>query len=193
MVKNKTLWETTYEEYKKVVSTNNYKKNKPSKVKSRNLDKEPMVLLEEYREIQNQIKQLTKRKNHLRRKLTSMGTDPVKHYRSPYYEKPIMLYVLKLKYSCWYIGMSRNVEKRFKAHQKGKTLWTKENPPIEIYEVRDTKLSSDSDAGKLEDELTLEYAKTYGIDKVRGGGYCQRKPKWPKELLEPDLSWITMQ
>lgn len=190
MAKDSTLWEQAYESYKKHKgrSVYNHKVRKP-KPKPK-LEKEPMLLLEEYRDILAQIKELTKRRQQIRKQLRKHGTDPVQYTRSDYFDRPILLYVLELQHGCWYVGMSRNVDRRFKAHQKGKTMWTKEHPPIKIHEVRETGLNSDSEAAKLEDELTLEYARKYGVDQVRGGGYCQRKPIWPTDINEPDLSWI---
>ena len=147
---------------------------------------EPMVLLERYINTLAQIKQLTKEKGPLKKQLEKLGVDPTLHTRSDYFKKPITLYVLKLEDECWYIGMTRNIDKRYKAHKKGKTYWTKEHKPIEVHETRDTELNSDSAASKLEDELTLEYARKFGMDKVRGGGYCQRKPLWPIDMLNVD-------
>ena len=190
MPKDSKLWQQAYESYNKFVPNGKYNKSSLVKAKPK-LSKEPMLLLEEYRDILVQIKKLTVRRQQIRKEMRKHGSDPVKYTRSTYFERPILLYVLKLEHSCWYVGMSRNVDKRFKAHKKGGTIWTKEHTPLEIHEVRETGLTSDSEASKLEDELTFEYARRYGLDVVRGGGFCQRKPHWPKELLEPDLSWIS--
>lgn len=190
MAQDSNIWKQAYESYKIYNPTSKHNtKHQPAKRKPV-LEKEPMQLLEEYRSILEQIKVLTKRRQTIRNQMRKHGQDPVNFTRSTYFDRPILLYALELENNCYYIGMSRNVDRRFKAHQKGKTIWTKENSPIKILEVRETGLTSDSEAAQLEDEMTLEYAKQYGIDKVRGGGYCQRKPVWPKDLLEPDLSWI---
>lgn len=190
MAKDSRLWESAYDSYKKQFPNSKHNKQSRPSVKTIGLSKEPMLLLEEYRQILQDIKNLTKRRQQIRKELNKHGTDPVKYTRSTYFERPILIYVLKLEHGCWYVGMSRNVERRFKAHQKGKTIWTKEHPPVEIYEVRETGLNSDSEASKIEDEITLEYAKQYGVEYVRGGGYCQRKPVWPSSVYEPDLSWV---
>lgn len=141
-----------------------------------------MVLIEEYINLVKQIKELTTRRTKLKKYLEKYSIDPTVYTRSAYFKKPIMLYVLRLEHDCWYIGMSRNVDKRFKSHSKGKAWWTNTHKPIEIFEKRETGLTSDSAASKLEDELTLEFARKYGTDRVRGGGYCQRKPIWPIDL-----------
>jgi predicted GIY-YIG superfamily endonuclease len=94
----------------------------------------------------------------------------------------IKLYALRLEDNCWYIGQSWDVEQRFKRHVKGKgARWTKLHMPIEVAEIRDTKVRIDSEAAKLEDSMTLEYATRYGVEVVRGGGYCQAKPRWPSK------------
>lgn len=184
MAKDSKLWEQSYESYKKRFPKSKHNNKKP-KTRDRQLPKEPMLLLEDYRKILNEIQLLTKKRQRLRTTLRKHGIDPVNYTRSNYFDRPILLYILKLKHNCWYVGMSRNVDRRFKAHLKGATIWTKEHPPIEIVEVRETGLTSDSEASILEDELTIEYARRYGTEYVRGGGYCQRKPKWPELAYEP--------
>lgn len=192
MGKKGKLWQEAYESYSRRFpkSKHNTQKNAPPTKKPK-YSREPMVLYEGYRNVLKELKELTLRKKYLTAELKKHGIDPATHGRSKYYDRPILLYVLKLEDDCWYIGMSRNVDRRYKAHLKGKTLWTGLHKPIEIHEVRETGVSSDSEAGQMEDQLTIEYARQYGTDKVRGGGYCQRKPKWPPELLEPNLGWIT--
>lgn len=190
MARDSRLWEQAYASYEKYVPNSNHNLRHRSAGPVRKRDREPMQLLEEYRSIVKQIQALTKRRKAIQKQMQERGHDPAGYMRSSYFDRPILLYVLRLQDNCWYIGMSRNVDRRFKAHQKGKTIWTKQHPPIEVAEVRETGLTSDSEASRLEDELTLEYARQYGVDRVRGGGYCQRKPIWPPELSEPDLSWI---
>lgn len=189
MAKDSKLWEQAYSSYKQRFPNSKHNKRTNGKIKT-NLEKEPMRLLEEYRDILKQIQVLTKRRQAIRKQMRKHGQDPLKYTRSTYFDRPILLYVLRLEHNCWYIGMSRNVDRRYKAHQKGKTIWTKENKPLSIAEVRETGLTSDSEAAILEDELTIEYARQYGTDKVRGGGYCQRKPVWPAIAYEPDLSYL---
>ena len=102
--------------------------------------------------------------------------------------RPVQLYALRLEDNCWYIGMSYNPVKRFVKHSKGKgAQWTKVHPPIEIHEIRSTKEYIQDNAAKLEDDLTLEYAMKYGSQYVRGGGYCQAKPKWPQMIRDNEI------
>lgn len=97
----------------------------------------------------------------------------------------VKLYALQLEDNCWYVGMSFNVEKRFSKHCKGKgAQWTKLHKPIKIHEIRQTEFYSQDSVARLEDDMTLEYALKHGSDKVRGGGYCQSKPRWPQLIIQ---------
>lgn len=94
--------------------------------------------------------------------------------------RPYMLYVLKLENNCWYVGITRNVENRFKTHRKGVgAMWTKLHKPIKVHETRLIGNVTTSFAANYEDTVTLEYALLHGYDYVRGGGYCQTNPRWP--------------
>ena len=150
---------------------------------------EPMVLREELRQIKEAMKELRRRRIEITRRLQGLE-QPVK-LPTKYVNKLITLYVLELEDGCWYIGCTRNVEKRYRAHSNGKgAQWTRLHKPLTIRETRETGANSDREAALMEDQLTLEYARQYGTEKVRGGGYCQSKPLWPSDLREPDLSWI---
>lgn len=175
------LWEQAYKSYKK-------RPTKPKKqIQITTPRVEPMQLKHEYDKNSKQIKQLLKRNEFIRKKLKKMGEGV--QMRSSYFERPIILYVLKLEGDNWYIGTSRDVERRFKKHVKGSgAQWTKKHAPIEIVQSIDTKTTEESKACKLEDDLTIEYAIKYCAQKVRGGGYSQTKvkPNWPKEVLESE-------
>lgn len=187
MAKDSKLWEQAYASYK--VSVPDYKKTKHYSKTVSNLQAEPVRLMHDIADITKQIRELIAKKKTLQKQLKSMGDyRPIK---SEYFDKPIYLYVLLLETDKWYIGQTRNVDKRFNRHSKGKgAIWTKKYKPIEIVMTRNTNLTSEGEVALLEDELTIEYAKKYGIENVRGGGYCQAKPRWPKEVLELDTSWI---
>lgn len=102
-----------------------------------------------------------------------------------YGDNPWILYALKLENGFWYVGITHNVEKRFKKHLSGVGAnWTALHKPIEIVETRKTVCLMEADASKLEDDMTLEYALKYGSGFVRGGGYCQRKPRWPAVIIQ---------
>lgn len=106
-----------------------------------------------------------------------------------YFDKPFQIYVLKLEDDCWYIGSSRNVNKRFKKHMNGTgSKWTKMHRAISIEQIRPTEALTESEACLLEDQVTIEFALKYCAQKVRGGGFCQVKatPRWPKEVKEAE-------
>lgn len=150
------------------------KKDKPTPVASA----ETFFLQKELRDLQTKIKAHQKRCKAIKNELQKRGARTT---GNPYFNRKIQLYVLQLEDNCWYVGQSRNVEKRFnRFHMKGKGAnWTKLHKPIAIHEIRETNTNVDSEAALLEDKLTLEYAEKYGTAFVRGGGYCQTKPIWP--------------
>lgn len=157
---------------------------------------EPIELAHKISDIQKEIKLLMKTKKKYQVQLKKLvGKRPLQKLGyakvNTYFEKPIFLYALKLEQDYYYIGMSRDPDKRFKRHLKGKgSMWTKEHKPLEIVETRPTHTNDDSEASKMEDVMTLEYAEQYGYNKVRGGGYCQRKPLWPRKS---PTAWIKVQ
>ena len=97
--------------------------------------------------------------------------------------RKVQLYALRLEDNCWYIGMTYDPIKRLARHKTGKgAQWTKVHPPIELFETRETNEYIQDSAAKLEDDMTLEYALKYGTEYVRGGGFCQAKPRWPNTV-----------
>lgn len=80
----------------------------------------------------------------------------------------IILYALRLSGGRYYIGKTRFPVIRIKNHfhEKGAT-WTKIHKPEAVVQI---KLDADR---YDEDKLTKIYMVKYGIDKVRGGSYCQ--------------------
>jgi predicted GIY-YIG superfamily endonuclease len=102
-----------------------------------------------------------------------------KQNKKPKEIKVYQLYALKLANNKYYVGITKNPQRRFNAHYYGKgSWWTTKYKPISIIETRITDTTIESVAAKLEDKMTLEYAKKYGFDNVRGGGYCQKHPNW---------------
>lgn len=78
------------------------------------------------------------------------------------------LYVLKLVQGKWYIGKTKNVERRFYQHLSGEgSKWTQLYKPIKLITTYPIKTQKD------EDDATLFYMRKYGVDNVRGGSYCQ--------------------
>lgn len=83
------------------------------------------------------------------------------------------LYVLSLEDGKYYVGISRNVKKRFDAHRCGEGAeWTKLYKPLKV--ISDTQLAfcSYTKVKPYEDGKTIELMKKYGRHNVRGGIYC---------------------
>jgi len=69
----------------------------------------------------------------------------------------------------WYVGTTRNIERRFNEHKCGKGAeWTKKYEPIEIAHTEKV-----IHALREENEVTFEYMKKYGVENVRGGSYTK--------------------
>jgi predicted GIY-YIG superfamily endonuclease len=86
----------------------------------------------------------------------------------------IKIYVLKLENNKFYVGQSKNIDKRFSMHVKGKQSsdWTKLNRPIEIIYTLETNFTEIHEAMTLENYTTIKFMKQYGWRNVRGGDYC---------------------
>lgn len=175
------LWEEAY------AAKDRFKKKKPTH-KSFIKRLEPMALQHELVEINESIKKLYARKKEIGAILRKKGQKPMPYGRSAYFDKPIMLYALHLNNGYYYVGSTRNPEKRLKTHIKGKgAIWTKKHGVIDMFDIRETNTTNESTACKLEDDMTIEYAMKYGSDNVRGGGYCQSSPRWPQIVIQNEL------
>ena len=175
------LWEEAYQIYK-----GNRKQRKP-RTRNKQQARPQTALQKEYANNRLEIMRLQKRQEQLKKEMDKRGINTM--VRAEYYDQNIQLYVLKLENDNWYIGSSRNVERRFKKHLSGKgSKWTSQHIPIEIVEVIDTNTNHDVEACKKEDDLTLQYATKYCAQKVRGGGYSQVEvtPHWPREIIESE-------
>ena len=76
------------------------------------------------------------------------------------------IYIIKLEKSKYYIGKTRNIEKRWEEHLTGNgSGWTKKYKPTSL--ITTIKSTSQFD----EDKYVKEYMAKYGIDNVRGGTY----------------------
>ena len=78
------------------------------------------------------------------------------------------IYILKLADNKYYVGKSKDPEKRFLEHADGNgSTWTAKYEPIEILKV--IKDASPFD----EDKFVKEYMSKHGIENVRGGSYVK--------------------
>ena len=76
------------------------------------------------------------------------------------------IYILRLRTGKYYIGKTKNVDKRWAEHTAGcGSGWTKKYPPVSL--VKSVVSTSQFD----EDRYVKEYMEKYGIDNVRGGTY----------------------
>lgn len=78
------------------------------------------------------------------------------------------LYVLELEGGKYYVGQTKNLQKRFQEHVDGAgSVWTRKYAPLAIAS------SVALDGALHEDRVTKELMLQYGIDNVRGGSYCR--------------------
>ena len=78
------------------------------------------------------------------------------------------IYVLRLQGGRYYVGKTGDIMKRFQQHLKGYgSAWTKKYKPVSL-EKTHMNVSPFQ-----EDSITKEYMSKHGIDKVRGGSYCE--------------------
>ena len=120
-------------------------------------------------------------------KYNSPGAPPKPKKRKKYTKKDrppraITLYVLRLEDDNWYIGITRDLNKRFEQHKTGKgAKWTRLHKPVSIHETVHLGPVSKKYACSIEDQATLEYAAIYGEAYVRGGSFCKLKPCYPRK------------
>jgi len=83
------------------------------------------------------------------------------------------LYALQLENDCYYIGQTRDLDKRFNQHKKGiGAIWTSIHKPIKMIEFWSIGEYTQDSAMQFENEMTIKYMDTYGIQNVRGGDFC---------------------
>ena len=93
------------------------------------------------------------------------------------------IYILKLKDNNYYVGKTKDVNKRFQEHISGNgSSWTKKHEPKEIIKVINDCSSFE------EDKQVKELMSIYGIDKVRGGTYTKIDlTKEEKDILQKEI------
>jgi predicted GIY-YIG superfamily endonuclease len=104
--------------------------------------------------------------------------------RNRFYEpsKPFWLYVLKLENNRYYVGSTSqtNPYDRIMQHvnKDGGAKWTELYAPIEVIEIRDAGTMTRTQAEAYERNLTWEYMRQYGVNKVRGGIFNSPERLW---------------
>lgn len=92
------------------------------------------------------------------------------------------IYVLLLENEKYYVGRSKDVERRFREHKRSENEWLKVNKPIRIVEVKPLEGLFD------EDNKTKSYMHTHGINNVRGGSYTSYNlPSSTISMLQKEL------
>jgi len=93
-----------------------------------------------------------------------------------------LVYVLELEDDCIYIGITTNLNLRLAQHITGEgAIWTRLHKVIGVIEVM-------IGTRAIEDEVTKEYIKEYGEDKVKGGSWCKtcktiKLVYWLKQII----------
>lgn len=104
------------------------------------------------------------------------------------------LYVLELANDNFYVGITRNVDARYKKHQAGAgAQWTARHKPFRIRRCADTGLTSESDAACIENALTIQTMEQYGRERVRGGQYCDLDQAVVDEALHAQGKWAQVE
>lgn len=77
----------------------------------------------------------------------------------------IYIYVLKLKNKKYYVGRTKDLDKRIEEHKNGEgSEWTNKYKFVKILEKFEGDVYD-------EDKYTIKYMDKYGIDNVRGGTF----------------------
>lgn len=88
------------------------------------------------------------------------------------------VYVLRLEQGKFYVGASRNIQRRIENHN---SVWTQKYKPESVDDVFPAK----EQIKELEREVTLMYMKRYGWENVRGAGWTKTEMEnKPKPLRE---------
>jgi predicted GIY-YIG superfamily endonuclease len=87
------------------------------------------------------------------------------------------VYALKLEDGCYYVGFSMHLTERLTSHFNGVgSQWTKHHKPASVDKI----VPGDTET---EIELTMEYMRKYGWEKVRGAKWCNIKMTQPPQFM----------
>ena len=96
-----------------------------------------------------------------------------------------------LEHDRFYVGITKDVQKRYSEHYWGKAGagagFTKKYRPIEILEIYPTPFTDKMLAQEIENNKTIELLKKYGIDRVRGGEFCECDTKYLIRMMPQNL------
>lgn len=87
------------------------------------------------------------------------------------------LYVLELANRHWYVGIAKDVDKRFQDHCEGKGAeWTQVHPPISVRYRRCLETDDPGVAHAEEARATIAMMKRHGVEYVRGAKMVDPDP-----------------
>ena len=85
------------------------------------------------------------------------------------------VYVLRLDGGYYYVGISRDVDKRFQRHLSGKgSVFTRRHKPVEVVERFSCENATEAEASVIEMKKVADYAMKFGFNFVSGGGYTRQ-------------------
>ncbi|WP_080411132.1 GIY-YIG nuclease family protein [Burkholderia ubonensis] len=88
--------------------------------------------------------------------------------------RDIYLYVLELEEGRFYVGLSDDLDRRWEEHKSGAGAeWTKRYRPLRRIFTINTGTQDTHRAEAMEDEATITLMSEHGIERVRGGHFCQ--------------------
>lgn len=102
----------------------------------------------------------------------------------------IYLYVHALEDGCFYVGLTANIEARTRQHFDGDgAQWTILHRPLQLLHSVCTGTTHPQEAERMEDETTVVLMLKYGIEKVRGGHFCQTNQAVVESALKAHGFW----
>ena len=102
----------------------------------------------------------------------------------------IDLYVLELEHSCFYVGLTSDIDHRFAQHRDGDGAeWTRLHRPIRRLHTINTGTRDGREAEYMEDEVTIALMIRHGIGRVRGGHFCYPDQTLVEHQLRVNGAW----